>query len=69
MTARERLLRVCQRNRILASENLRLRTEVCRLEAECSELCDANANIRTERDVTDTLLGEAMDELLDRARK
>jgi hypothetical protein len=39
-----------------------------RLQERNRELCEANENLRVERDATDELLGAAMDEAL-RARK
>jgi hypothetical protein len=39
-----------------------------RLQERNRELCEANENLRVERDAADVLLGAAMDEVL-RARK
>jgi hypothetical protein len=64
MTEREQILRFGRQNRDLTRENGRLRDELRRMDQECRELVDANANLRVERDAADVLLGEAMDELL-----
>jgi hypothetical protein len=64
MTEREQRLLVCRQNRDLTRENGRLRDELRRTDQECRDLRDANANLRVERDATDVLLGETMDELL-----
>jgi hypothetical protein len=64
MTERDRMVLVCRRNRDLDQENRQLRDEVARLEREVRELESANVNLCIERNVTDHLLGVAMDDLL-----
>lgn len=64
MTERDRMVLVCRRNRDLASENAQLRAEVARSKREVCELQSVNANVCIERDVTDHLLGVAIDDLL-----
>jgi hypothetical protein len=64
MTERDRMLLVCRRNRDLTSENAQLRAEVARLKRQVCELESTNVNLCVERDVTDHLLGVAMDDLL-----
>jgi hypothetical protein len=66
MTDNERLLWLRDLNDGLSRANDRLFKMLCHKERECVELREANANIRLERDVTDGLLGVAMDELLSR---
>jgi hypothetical protein len=66
MTEREQLRRVCRWNRNLDRENGRLRDELRRTAQECQELVDANANLRVELSACDTVLGAAMDEILER---
>lgn len=65
MTEYEQLRQLCQRNRDLAHENERIRSELCDKAHQISELEEANTEIAIERDATDHLLGVAMDELGD----
>jgi hypothetical protein len=53
----------------LSEENLHLGRELCRAERKCRKLDDANANLQTERDAADVLLGAAMDRLLGEAKR
>lgn len=53
----------------LSEENLRLGRELCRAERKCRKLDDANANLQTERDAADVLLGAAMDRLLEESER
>ena len=69
MSERDQMLHVCQQNRELARANTRLKEELRRLEQECQEINDANANLRVELDAADELLGAAMDELLDKGKR
>jgi hypothetical protein len=64
MTEREQIQNVCRWNRELVRENSRLREKLDRSEHAGDELRCANANLQLERDATDALLGEAMDEAL-----
>lgn len=64
MTERDQMVLICRRNRDLDSENARLRAEVDRLKREVRELESANVNLCIERNVTDHLLGVAIDGLL-----
>ena len=50
----------------LRAENAQLRATVRSLRARSRELSESNCNLRVERDATDVLLGEAIDELLER---
>ena len=68
MSERDQLLHVCEQNRELARETGRLRDELRRLEQECRDLADANANLRVEVETADVIVGSAMDELLSRGR-
>jgi hypothetical protein len=63
MSAIEQFLCVVHR---LSEDNLRLQRELCHAKRECRELRGANASLQVERDAADVLLGEAMDQLLDR---
>jgi hypothetical protein len=56
-----------ERWRLLA-ENASLRATLRSARQRNKSLSDANANLRVERDAADVLLGEAMDELLDRSK-
>jgi predicted nuclease with TOPRIM domain len=69
MSERDQMLHVCQQNRELARENSRLKEKLRRLEHECQELGDANANLRAEVDAADVVLGSRMDELLGKGRR
>jgi hypothetical protein len=53
----------------LSEENLRIGRELCRAERKCRKLDDTNANLQTERDAADVLLGAAMDCLLGEAKR
>jgi hypothetical protein len=66
MSASEQFLCIVRR---LSEDNLRLQRELCGAKSECRELRGANANLQVERDAADVLLGEAMDQLLDRSQR
>lgn len=65
MTEREQLRNLARWNRELVRENSRLHEALARADQECGGLAVANANLCTERDAADVLLGAAMDRLLE----
>ncbi len=55
--------------RRLSTDNVCLQKKLCRVERECRQLRDANANLQVERDAADVLLGTAMDRLLEESER
>jgi hypothetical protein len=69
MTEDEQLQRVCEWNSRLSRDVSLLALQLRSKELEISALEMANADLLVERDATDVLLGEAMDELLSKDRR